>query len=149
MGVLSAIDCGAAKGIIGVMLIQPVILIQNRYSRCFQRRNASEKIPQTFKMVFHFTSASHDIAAAGIKDAVAGSSGNIHCLKNMNMRAGHLAVAYQEAGSGKRSKTTSYNVGIFMVNAFRLFRTGKGFVVSVAVIDSFAVFSYFPRSVFR
>ena len=42
MGVLSAIDCGAAKGIIGVMLIQPVILIQNRYSRCFHRRNASE-----------------------------------------------------------------------------------------------------------
>ena len=52
-----------AERIIRVMLIQPVIFIQYGNIRCFDGRDAAEQIPEAFKMVFHFTAASHDVTA--------------------------------------------------------------------------------------
>ena len=91
-------------------------------------------------MVFHLTAAAHDIAAARIEDTVAGTAGNIHCLKNMDMIARHLTVTYEEAGCCKRSKAAAYDIGIFLINAVWFFRACKCFVVSVGIIDSLAVF---------
>ena len=80
------------------MFVQPVIFIQYGNTRCFNRRNAAEQIPETLEMVFHFTSASHDIAAGRIEDAVAGATGDVHRLQNMNVLARHLTVTDEEAG---------------------------------------------------
>ena len=49
-------------------------------------------------MVLHLTSAAHHVAAGRIEDAVAGSTGDVHCLQNMNVLARHLTVTDEEAG---------------------------------------------------
>lgn len=60
------------KRIVWIMFVQPVVFIQYGNTRCFNRRNAAEQIPETLEMVFHFTAASHDIATCWIKDTIAG-----------------------------------------------------------------------------
>ena len=67
------------------------------------------QIPETFEMVFHFTSASHDIAAGRIEDAVAGTAGNVHSLQNVDMGAWHLGITNEEAGSSERSTGAGTN----------------------------------------
>ena len=94
-------------------------------------------------MVFHFSSAAHDVSTCGIIDTVAGAAGNVHCFQNVDLRAGHLSVTNKEAGSCQGSKTASYNVSIFIFHAFRFFRAGKSFIISVAVVDASAVFCVF------
>ena len=125
------------------MFIQPVIFIQYGNIRCFDGRDAAEQIPEAFKMVFHFTAASHDVTACRIKDSVAGAAGNIHSFQNVDVGTGHLSITDEEAGSSERSKSASYDVCMFVINAFRLFRTGESLVVSVCIIDTFTVFFVF------
>ena len=94
-------------------------------------------------MVFHLTAASHDVTACRIKDSVTGTAGNIHSFQNVDVGTGHLCIADEEAGSSERSKSASYDVCMFVINAFRLFRTGESLVVSVCIIDTFTVFFVF------
>ena len=140
MGILSTVDGCTAERIVRVVLVQPVELVQNRSTRFFKRRNTAEKIPQALEMVFHLTTATHDIASGRIKDSIAGTAGNIHGFQDVDMITRHLCVSYQEACSSQGSKTASYNVGMLVVHTFRFFRTGKGFVVTVGIINPFAVF---------
>ena len=95
------------------MLVQPVELIQHGSAGLFQGRNAVEQIPETFEMVFHFPAAAHYIAAGRIEDTVAGAAGNILDLQNVNMGAGHLSVAYKEAGRRQEAKAAAHQVCIF------------------------------------
>ena len=122
------------------MFIQPVIFIQYGNIRCFDGRDAAEQIPEALEMVFHLTAASHDVTACRIKDSVAGAAGNIHSFQNVDVGTGHLSITDKEAGSSERSKSASYDVCMFVVNTFRFFRAGECFVVSVCIIDTFAVF---------
>ena len=127
VGILSTVDGCTAERIVRVVLVQPVELVQNRSTRFFKGRNTAEKIPQALEMVFHLTTATHDIASGRIKDSIAGTSGNIHGFQDVDMITWHLCVSYQEACSSQGSKTASYNVGMLVVHTFRFFRTGKGF----------------------
>ena len=140
MCILSTIDGCTAERIVRIVLVQPVELVQNRSTRFFKRRNTAEKIPQALEMVFHLTTATHDISSGRIKDSIAGTAGNIHGFQDVDMITWHLCVSYQEACSSQGSKTASYNVGMLVVHTFRFFRTGKGFVVTVGIINPFAVF---------
>ena len=90
-------------------------------------------------MVLHFTAASHDIASGRIKDTITGTAGNIHSLKNMDVISLHLAIPYKEACCCKRSKSASYDVSALFVYAIGLLRSGKSFVVTIGIIDSFTV----------
>ena len=56
------------------MLIQPVIFVQNRNVRSFDGWNRAEQIPQTFKVVFHFTAAADNKSKLLILNAVAGTA---------------------------------------------------------------------------
>ena len=101
MSVFSAIYSCTAKRIVWVMFVQPVVFIQYGNTRCFNRRNAAEQIPETLEMVFHFTAASHDIATCWIKDTIAGTTGDVHSFQNVDMGTRHLTVTNEEAGSSE------------------------------------------------
>ena len=143
MCILATIYCCTAQRIVRVLLVQPVKFIQNRSSRYFQRRNASEQIPQTFKMIFHLAATAHHISSGCIINSIACATGNVHCLQNMDVRAGHLSIPYQEAGCCQSRKTTSNNVGIFILHTLRLFRPCKCLIISVRIINSLTVFLVF------
>ena len=101
MSVFSAIYSCTAKRIVWIMFVQPVVFIQYGNTRCFNRRNAAEQIPETLEMVFHFTAASHDIATCWIKDTIAGTTGDVHSFQNVDMGTRHLTVTNEEAGSSE------------------------------------------------
>ena len=101
MSILTTIYRCSTQGIIRILLIQPVILIQNGYSRCFNRRYAMEQIPQTFEMVLHLTTTTHYITSCRIKNTITCTACNIHCFQNVNIFTRHLTVSYQEAGCCK------------------------------------------------
>ena len=96
MCIFSAIYRCSAKRVVRIMLIEPVVFVKYRNSRCFDGWNASEKIPETFEMVFHLSSATHYVSAGRIIDSVTGASGDIHCLQNMDMRSRHLCITNKE-----------------------------------------------------
>ena len=143
MSVLPTVNGCTAQRIIGVMLIQPVKFVQNRSTWLFEGRNAVEKIPETFEMIFHLTAATHDITSGRIKNSIAGTAGNVHGFQDVNMLPGHLCISDQEAGSCQGSKAASYDVSMLVIHTLRLLRAGKGFVVAVGIIDPLAVFVIF------
>ena len=140
MSVLPTVNGCTAQRIIGVMLIQPVKFVQNRSTWLFEGRNAVEKIPETFEVILHLTAASHYVSSHRIKNTIACAACNVHCFQDVNVGAGHLGVADHEAGSCQSSQTASYQVSMLVIHAFRFLRVSKSFVVSVAVVDAFAVF---------
>ena len=103
----------------------------------------AEQIPQALEMIFHLSAASHHITPGRIKDTVTGTSGDIHCFQNVDMGSFHLPVSYQKAGWRQRCQSASDNVSIFAIDTFRFFRSCKSFVVTVAVINTFAVLFIF------
>ena len=143
MSVFAAVYSCTAERVVRVMFVQPVIFVQNRNTRCFNGRNAAEQIPEAFEVVFHFTAASHDVAACRIKDTIAGTTGNVHGFEDVDMRTRHLCVTDKEAGCGKRCKTASDDVSVFVIYAFRFLRAGKCFVVTICIVDAFAVLFVF------
>jgi len=102
-----------------------------------------EQIPQALEVVFHLTAASHDVAAGRIVDTVAGTAGDVHGFQNVDVIAFHLAVSYEEARCCEGCEAASYEVCALLIDAFRFFRSCEGFVVSVGVINAFAVFLIF------
>ena len=143
MSIFAAVYGCTAERIVRIMFVQPVVFIQNGNTRCLNGRNAAEQIPEAFEVVFHLTAASHDVAACRIEDTVAGTAGNVHGFKDVDMGTRHLCITYQEAGSSKRCKTASDDVSVFVIYAFRFFRAGKRFVITICIIDAFAVFFVF------
>ena len=57
LGILAAVDGGTAEGLVGVLLIQPVILVQHAGTLGLQRGDGAEQIPHDFEMVVHLTAA--------------------------------------------------------------------------------------------
>ncbi len=60
--VLSAIDGRAAKRIIGVFLVEPVVFVQNAHAFRLDGRNGVEQVPHDLKVVVHLTPAAHHVA---------------------------------------------------------------------------------------
>ena len=145
MSIFAAVHGSAAQGIVGVFFVKPVVFVQHGHARCLQRRNAAEQIPQAFEMVLHLTAAPHDVTSCGIKDTVAGAACKVHGLQNVYVVTGHLSVSYQEACRRQRGQPAAHKISMFPVHAFRLSRSCKGFIVAVAVIDSFAVSGVFSK----
>ena len=61
----------------------------------------------------------------------------------MNMGTWHLPVSYEKTCRCKCCKSTSYNVCIFVIDTFRFLWPGKCLIVSIGVINAFAVFFIF------
>ena len=143
MGIFAAVYGCTAERVVRVMFVQPVVFVQNGNTRCLNGRNAAEQIPEAFKVVFHLTAASHDISACRVENTVAGTAGNIHSFQNVNMGTRHLCITYEEAGSGKRCKTASNDISVFIIYAFWLFRMGECFIIAIGIVNTFAVLFIF------
>ena len=140
MGVLAPVDRGAAEGVIGVMLVEPVELIQYRGTGLFQRGDGAEQVPQALKMVLHLPAAPHDIAPGGVADAVAGAAGDIHGLQNVDMGAGHLPVPNQEAGCRQSRQAAAYDIGALFFHPCGFLRPGEGLVIAAGIVDALGIF---------
>ena len=130
MSVLPAIDRGAAKRIIGVFLIEPIIFVQNAYALRFDGRHVAVNIPHNFEMVIHFSSAAHIETFGHVFPAVAASAGKIEFFQKVDMLAFHLSVADEIKRRGQSRKSRSYDVRRFAVYAFGFHRAGKCFIVT-------------------
>ena len=90
-------------------------------------------------MILHLTSTAHDIASCRIVNSVTCASCNIHRFENVNVRTGHLSVTYQETGCCQRCQSASYQICMLVINAFRFFRSGECFVITICIVNAFAV----------
>ena len=91
-------------------------------------------------MVLHLPAAPHDIATAGVKDAVAGASRHVHGLQDVDVVPLHLAVSDQETGRRQAGQTAAHQIGVLLVHALGLFRAGKGLIVALGIVNALAVF---------
>ena len=135
VGILAAVDSGTTEGLVGVLLVQPVILVQHAGALGLQRGDGAEQVPHDFEMVVHLTAAAHDIADI-VLVAVAGTAGQRVLLKHMDVVALHLAVTDQIAGGSQGRQTGADEVSRFIVNALRLFGVCKCFVVATGIIHT-------------
>ena len=77
MGVLSPIHRGPAQGIVGVLLVQPVVFVQNRILRVLQGWDGAKQVPQALEVILHLPAAPDHEAPGGVLDAVAGPAGEL------------------------------------------------------------------------
>ena len=137
--VLPPVDRSPAQGVVGIVLVEPVELIQHRGTGLFQGGDGTKQIPQTFKVVFHLPAASHDISPAGVKNTVAGPAGNVHGLQNVDVGAGHLSVPHQKTGGCQGCQAAAHNIGVFLLHTLRFLRPGKGLIVAAGIVDTLPV----------
>ena len=143
VGVLPPPDGGPAEGVVGVVLVQPVELVQHRRTWLFQGGDGAEQVPQALEVVLHLPAAPHDVAPAGVKDAVAGAAGHVHGLQDVDVVPRHLAVPHQKTGGRQGGQAAAHDPGLFFLHAGGFFGPGKGLVVAAGIIDALAVFVVF------
>ena len=138
MGVLAPFLGDAAERVVGVVLVEPVVFVQNRDLGIFDGGDAAEQIPETFEVVLHLAPAADDEALVNVQNAVAGTAGHRHILHDGNVFTGHLRVAHKEAGGRQTSQPRADHHSVLLLNALGFFRMGKCLVVAVAVIHVFS-----------
>ena len=136
VGVLTAFLRGAAEGVVGVGLVEPVIFVQHADAFGFNGGNGVEQIPHDLEMVVHFPAAAHDVAHVFELPSIAGAAGALILFQNVNMLALHLAIAHQIAGGRQRGKAAADDVGGLVVYAFGLAGTGKRLIIAAGIIHN-------------
>ena len=140
MGILAAVHAGAAQGVVGVVLVEPIILVQNGNARGLDGGNIPEGVPHDLKMVVHFPAAAHIEALGDVPVAVAAAAGQLQLLQQMDALALHLAVSHQIESSGQTGKAGADDISGFVVYALRLLGMGKRFVSSGRIIHNSSSF---------
>ena len=136
MGILAAVHAGAAQRVIGVVLVEPIILVQNGNARSLDGGNIPEGVPHDLKMVVHFPAAAHIEALGDVPVAIAAAAGQLQLFQQMDAFALHLAVSHQIEGGGQTGKAGADDISGFVVYALRLLGMGKRFVSSSRIIHS-------------
>ena len=136
MGILAAVHAGAAQGVVGVVLVEPIILVQNGNARTLDGGNIPEGVPHDLKMVVHFPAAAHIEALGDVPVAVATATGQLQLFQQMDALALHLAVSDQIEGGGQTGKAGADDISGFVVYALRLLGMGKRFVSSSRIIHN-------------
>ena len=136
MGVLAAVDGGAAQRIVGISLVEPIILVQHAHALGFDGGNGVEQIPHHLKMVIHLTAAAHHISDVFKFPAVAGAAGAVFLFQDVNVLALHLAVANQIAGGRQRGKAAANDISRLVIYPLGLTGTGKGFIITAGIIHN-------------
>ena len=134
--VLAPVDRGAAQRVVGVVLVEPVVLVQHADAFRLNGGNGVEQIPHDFEMVVHFTAAAHHVADILILPAVARAAGGGAFFQNVDVVALHLAVADQIAGRRQGRKAAAHDIGGLLIHALGLAGTGKGFVIAAGIIHA-------------
>ena len=134
VGVLTAVDGGAAERIVGVVLVEPIILVQYGNAGGLNGGNIPEGIPHDLKMVVHFTATAHEEALGDVLAAVAAAAGQIQLLQQMNVLALHLTVPHQIEGCGETGQTGADDISGFFIHTLGLLGVGKGFISACGII---------------
>ena len=134
--VLAAVLGGAAQGVVGVGLVEPVILVQNADAFRLDGGDGAEQVPHDLKVVVHLAAAAHDVADVLEFPSVAGAAGGGALLQNVDVLALHLAVADQVAGGGQGRQAAAHDIGGLVVHALGLLGVRKGFVVTAGIIHN-------------
>ena len=140
MGILAAVHAGAAQGVVGVVLVEPIILVQHGNARGLDGGNIPEGVPHDLKMVVHFPAAAHIEALGDVPVAVAAAAGQLQLFQQMDALALHLAVSHQIEGGGQTGKAGADDISGFVVYALRLLGMGKRFVSSSRIIHNSSSF---------
>ena len=134
VGVLAPLLRGPAEGVVGVLLVEPVVLVQHADALRLDGGDGAEEVPHDLKVVVHLTAAPHHVAEIFEFVAVAGAAGEVPLLQNVDMLALHLAVPHEIAGGGQGRQAAADDIGGFLIHALGLLGAGKGFVVTAGII---------------
>ena len=130
MRILATVYRGTAKRIVGVVLVEPVIFVQHRNPRLFQRGDVTEHIPHHFKVIVHLPSATHIKALGHVPASVATAAGKLQFFKQMNVLSLHLSVTDQVKRRRESRKSRTDDIRRLLVNVLRLLGMRKRFVSS-------------------
>ena len=134
VGVLAAVYGGAAQGVVGVVLIEPIVFIQYGYTGGFDGGHIAEGIPHHLKVVIHFAAAAHIKALGDILAAIAAATRQLQLFQQVDALALHLAIAHQVKCGGKTGQAGADDIGGFVIDALGLFGVSKALVGSSGII---------------
>ena len=136
MGVPAAIHRGAAQRVVGVALVQPIVVVEHRYRRILDGGDVAEQIPHHFEVVVHLAAAAHGEAEPRVLPAIATAAGARVALQNVDLLAGHSAVAHKKARRSKSRQAAADNVGLLVFHALGRKRMSEGLVVAAGIVHS-------------
>ena len=136
MGVLAAILRGAAQRVVRIALVQPIVVVEHRYRRILDGRNVAEQIPHHLEVVVHLAAAAHGEAEPRVLPAIATAAGARVALQNVDLLAGHSAVAHKKARRSESRQAAADNVGLLVFHALGRKRMGEGLVVAAGIVHS-------------
>ena len=128
--VLPAVLRRAAERVVGVLLVEPIVLVQDGDPGRLDGGDGAEQVPHHLEVVVHLAPAAHDVAKAGDVEAVARAAGNAVLLEDVDVLAGHLGVAYEIARGGERRQACAHDIGALVLDARGLLGTSEGLVVA-------------------
>ena len=134
VGALAPVQDGPVHGEVGVVVVQPVELVQHAGIGHFQRGDGAEQVPQAFVVVFHLPSAPDDEPHVRPQQPVAGAAGQFGLLQNVDVAAFHAAVPDEKGRGGKARKPSAHQPGLSVLRALGLAGAGERFIISVGVI---------------
>ena len=136
VGVLTAIHTGTAQRVVGIVLVEPIILIQHGDARRLDRGHIAEGIPHDLEMVVHLAAAAHEEALGHVLAAVAAAAGKLQLFEQMDVLTLHLSVADKIKSRRQPGKAGADDISRFFVHILGLFGMGKGFVSASRVIHN-------------
>ena len=134
VGVLTALFGGAAEGVVGVFLVEPVVLVEHAHALGLDGGDGAEQVPHDLEMVVHLAAAAHHIAEVLELVTVARAAGQLALFENVDVLALHLAVTHEIAGGSQRGEAAADDIGGLVVHAFGLLGTGERFIVTAGII---------------
>ena len=145
MGVLAAVHRGAAQGVVGVALVQPIVVVEHAYVRILDGGNVAEQVPHHLEVVVHLAAAAHGVAEARVVPAVAAAAGARPSLQDVDALAGHLPVAHEEARGRQPRQTAAHDVGRLAIHPLGLQGMGEGLVVAAGIVHGTSSLTRFCR----
>ena len=136
VGVLAAVHTGAAQRVVGVVLVEPIIFIQNRDARRLDGGHIAEGIPHDLEVVVHFPSAAHEETLGHVLATVAASARQIQLFQEVDVLALHLTVADEVKCRRQAGKAGADDISRFFVHVLGLFGMRKGFIGASRVIHN-------------
>lgn len=132
--ILTLVDGRSLQRVVGVVLVEPVELIQDRSAFDFQRRDGPVELPQAFVVGFELPAATDHKAFLGLVDAVQSAPGYVGLLDDGDVLTGHATVSDQECGPCERGHARAHKPCFLFVHPVGFARPSKCLVVAVAVI---------------
>ena len=136
MGVPAAIHRGAAQRVVRIALVQPIVVVEHRYRRILDGGDVAEQIPHHLEVVIHLAAAAHGEAEPRVLPAIATAAGARVALQNVDLLAGHSAVAHKKARRSKSRQAAADNVGLLVFHALGRKRMSEGLVVAAGIVHS-------------